>query len=177
MTDHADLHYNKIWAFFAVATTTVMTILITLSYLKERPAEGWTDYDLLYFCMAAIFCIGLAVYFLMNYLIPAIKKQSAVVINADCIIDNINNITIKWQDVKEVGRITGRYSNFILIYLNDPKIITDETNNIYKKLMYAWYKIFYGTPIVISTQFISGNTFDLLNMFLPFLDRQRQVTA
>lgn len=177
MKDQVDIHYNKIWAFFCAITPIVMTTLIILSFLKEVPFGGWNTFEILYYSMAGLVCAGSAIYFLNEYFIPALKRKSAVVINEDCITDNIKNIEIKWNNVIEVGRFTSRYSNYILIFMDNPKEITGQTNNIFKKLMYAYNKLVYGTPIVISMQFISGNTFDTLGLFLPFLEKQKELTT
>ena len=100
-----------------------------------------------------------------------------MVINADVIVDNIKNITIKWEDVKNVRSLTSRNSSYILIYMNNPQEVISSTNNWIKKLIYFYKKLLYGTPVVISTRFISGNNFDILNQFLPFLHKQKQLTT
>ena len=177
MKDQTVIHYNTIFSLFIVIALLGITTLATLAFINDGLTIGLDTYDLLFFSIGGIGGFGLAIYFLIVYLIPAIKKQSAVVINIDCICDNMKHITIRWDNVKDVGRFGSRYSNFILIYLNDPKEITGLTNNSFKKLMYLYNKLVYGTPIVISTQFLSGNDYEILALFLPFLNTQTQVTT
>ena len=177
MKNQVDLHYNTFFILIITAATTLMTTLAVYGCFTEVPSVEITGYDVLYFILAGLCCFGLTVYLLKVYLIPALKHQNAVVINADVIVDNIKNITIKWEDVKNVRSLTSRNSSYILIYMNNPQEVISSTNNWIKKLIYFYKKLLYGTPVVISTRFISGNNFDILNQFLPFLHKQKQLTT
>ena len=172
MTDQVDIHYSKTFAYFALVIMTGLVSLLTFTVLTNDSTK-WKDNGLFYLGILDLLCIGLTIYLIKKYLIPAIKKQVAISLNKDCIIDNIRHNTIRWDNIKLIRNVSNRSSSFIAIDLNDSKEITGQTNNIFKKILFANNTFFYGTPILISTQFLEGNNKDLLNEFLSFFERQK----
>ena len=172
MTDHIDIPYSKTFAYFALVIMAGLISLLTITVLNDDPIK-WKGNGLLYLGIMDILCFILTLYLIIKYLIPATKKQIAVTINNDYIIDNIRNNKIKWENVKAIRSVSSRSSSFIAIDLDNSQEITGETNNVIKKILFASNKFFYGTPILISTQFLEGSTKDLLKLFLSFFERQK----
>ena len=172
MTDHIDIPYSKTFAYFALVIMAGLISLLTFTVLTGDPIK-WKGNGLFYLGIMDILCFILTNYLIVKYLIPAIKRQIAVTINNDYIIDNIRNNKIMWDNVKTIRSVSSRNSKFIAIDLNKPQEITCQTNNVFKKILFANNKFFYGTPVLISTQFLEGSNKDLLNSFLLFFDRQK----
>jgi len=172
MTDHIDIPYSKTFAYFALVIMAGLISLLTFTVLTGDPIK-WKGDGLFYLGIMDILCFILTLYLIIKYLIPATKKQIAVSINNDYIIDNIRNNKIKWENVKAIRSVSSRSSSFIAIDLSNSQEITCQTNNIFKKILFASNKFFYGTPVLISTQFLEGSNKDLINSFLSFFDKQK----
>jgi len=172
MTDQIEIQYSKTFAYFALIIMVGIISLLTFTVLTGDPIK-WKGNGLFYLGIMDVLCFCLTVYLIIKYLIPAVKRQTAILINDSCIIDHIRNNTIQWTNVKAIRNISSRSSNFIAIDLNNSKEITSQTNNLFKKILYINNKLFYGTPILISTQYLEGSSQDLLKLFVSFFNRQK----
>jgi hypothetical protein len=171
MNDTVEIRYSKAYAYFALI---LMTALISFStYLVlSSGTEKWKGNSLIFLSVFALLLFSLTIYLIVSYLIPAVKGQNAIILNTDFIIDNIRNNKISWNNVKEIRSINGR-ANFVAINLIDNSEVTCQTKNIFKKILYANNKIFYGTPILIPTQFVDGSNEEIMNIFFSFFQQTR----
>ena len=112
----------------------------------------------------------------MKYFIPAINGRTAVRLNNQGIIDNVRNNTIEWDNVKEIRLVNSRGTNFIAIDLIDNKALTSQTRNIFKKILFLNNQFFYGTPVLIATQFLSGDGKDIFNIVTNYFRKTKNCT-
>ena len=171
-TDQVDIPYSKTFAFFAFLIMVGIISFLTFIVLTDNPIK-WKGNGLFYLGIMDTICFLLTIYLTIKYLIPSIKRQTALHIDNNFIIDNIRHNKISWANVKEIRSGSFKSSNYIAIILKDTSKLSSPTKNIFKKILFANNRFFYGTPILIPTQFLEGNCDEILNQFLPFIERQK----
>jgi hypothetical protein len=171
MNDTVELRYSRAYAYTALVLMLVLISFLTYLVLSSG-TEKWERNTLYFLTTFAVLLFSLTIYLIVRYLIPAIKRQNAIILNNDFIVDNIRNNKISWNNVKEIRSINGR-ANFVAINLIDNSEVTCQTKNIFKKILYANNKIFYGTPILIPTQFVDGSNEEIMNIFFSFFQQTR----
>jgi hypothetical protein len=150
----------------------MIALISFLTYLVlSSGTEKWKG-SLIFLSVFALLLFSLTIYLIVRYLIPAVKGQNAIILNNDFIIDNIRNNKISWNNVREIRSINSR-ANFIAIDLINNSKVTSQTKNIFKKILYSNNKIFYGTPILIPTQFVEGSNKEIMNIFFAFFQQTR----
>ena len=80
-------------------------------------------------------------------------KSAGLTINDNGIIDNTNFASvglIKWEDIKKIKSDKLASTDFILIYVKNPKAYLEKTTFIKRKLMLGNMKM-YGTPLSLSS--------------------------
>ena len=103
-----------------------------------------------------------SIYFIYKILIPALFGKIALELTNEDIIDHMNNRVIKWSNVKNTRKITfSALSTGIAIELFDKTQFTDQLNSIQKPFFYIT-DIFYGTPLIMAFQYISGDNSEIL---------------
>ena len=113
----------------------------------------------IYFC---ILVGGGLIFFTYKLLIPTILGTYALEVTKEEIIDNINNRVIKWNNVKGIRKILLKGSaSGVAIDLFDQTELTQQLNFIQRPLCYVT-DIFYGTPLTMSFQYISGDNSEIL---------------
>ena len=113
----------------------------------------------IYFCI--LIGVGIIV-FTYKLIIPTILGKYALEVTKDEIIDNINNRIIKWNNVKGIRKIILKgTASGLAIDLFDQKELTQQLNFIQRMLCYVT-NIFYGTPLTMSFQYISGDNSQIL---------------
>ena len=164
MSNVINIPFNKTFTLLALIVLTGLFMFLAYALLNvPRPYE--IVQGLVVLLSLNVFCLFLVIYFIKKYCIPTMNGQPAVSLNSQGIIDNIRNNTIEWDNVKGIRFVTNRGTNFIAIDLIDNKAATSQTRNIFKKLLFLSNKFFYGTPILIATQFLNGdgkNIFDII---------------
>lgn len=171
MNETVEIHYSKGFAYFAPIVMMGLISFLTYIVLTDDPTK-WKGRGLVYLIVIAIILLTLTFYLILKYLIPALKGQNALVLNDELIIDNISNNVIKWDNVSGIRSLNSRGSNFIAIDLINSLEVTQPTRNILKKISYANNKFFYGTPILIPTQFLEGSDKKLIEIFLSFFQQR-----
>ena len=171
MNETVEIHYSRAFAYFAFIL--LIALISFLTYLvMSGDAERWRGNGLIFLGVFAFLLLSLTIYLISKYLIPAAKNQNAIILNSGFIIDNIRNDKISWNNVRDIRSINGR-ANFIAIDLINNSEVTHQTKNIFKKILYANNKIFYGTPILIPTQFVDGSNKEIMNIFFAFFQQTR----
>jgi len=171
MNDTVEIHYSRAYAYYALILMTALISFLTYLVLSSDPGK-WKGNSLIFLSLFALLLFLLTIYLIVKYLIPAAKKQNAIILNSDFIIDNIRNDKISWNNVKEIRSINGR-AKFIAIDLINNSEVTNQTKNIFKKILYINNKTFYGTPILIPTQFVDGSNEEIMNIFFSFFHQTR----
>jgi len=97
----------------------------------------------------------------LKYLLPALFGQTILELTKDKIIDRVNNRVVTWKNVKAIRKVKFRYSSGVAIELFDKTELTDHLNFIEKPFSYIT-DIFYGTPLVIAFQYVSGGNSEIL---------------
>jgi len=90
------------------------------------------------------------------------KGVPALVITENGIIDNINNLSVKWSDILEIY-ITkeGRFAGNLVINLNHPEEFFGKTRLRFK--IYKIRKYFTSADIAIKLSFVKGKNEDIVN--------------
>jgi hypothetical protein len=171
MNETMEIRYSRAYAYFALIVMIALISFLTYLVLSSG-TEKWKGNSLIFLSMFGLLLFLLTIYLIVRYLIPAVKRQNAIILNNDFIIDNIRNNKISWNNVREIRSINGR-ANFIAIDLINNSEVTCQTKNIFKKILYANNKIFYGTPILIPTQFVDGSSIEIMNIFFSFFQQTR----
>ncbi len=86
------------------------------------------------------------------------KKSPGFIISDKGIIDNSSNINIgliPWKEITEIELITVRGYKFIVIHVEDNDNLIN--GNLLKKALLSFYKFYYQSPIVISTNTLEIN--------------------
>jgi len=171
MNDTAEIYYSRAYAYFALIIMVGLTSFLTYIVLTED-AKKWKGSGLVYLAGFALLLLFSSIYIIVRYLIPAVTKKSAIILNSEFIIDKLRNNKIPWNNVREIRSIYGP-ANFIAIDLINKREVTHQTKNIFKKILYVNNNLIYGTPILIPTQFIEGSNKELMEVFLSFFKRTR----
>ena len=172
MDETVEIHYSKPFAYFSILIMIGLLSFLTYLVLNMDPSK-WKGERLMYFSISGLILLALIGYEVIKFLIPAIKNQSAIILNNEFIINNVGNIIISWNNVKEIRSIKSR-ANFIAIDLINNRNVTSQTKNIFKKVLYANNKFFYGTLILISTQFLEGSSEEISSIFFLFFQQTRK---
>ena len=171
MSEPIKIKYSKQMAYFSIIIMLLLIILITYTILNTN-FKNWRPYSLYYIESIDLLCFGITINLIANYLIPSIKESIALTIDKENIIDNIRNVTVKWDNVRAIRLVQTRGDLQIAIDLNNPKEITNQTNNIFKKVRYAYNNLFYKTPILVSVQYIEISINELFNSISYYFDER-----
>ena len=146
-----------------------LSLFITI----KQDTSKLTQNGLFFLVAFNLFATLMIFYSITKYLLPAIKGDNAVVLNNDCITDNIRKNIVNWNDIERIRMTSGKGSSFIAIDLKNNSEVISQTKNFLKKLLYWNNKFFFGTPILIPTQFLEGSNQEILTLISNYFDRQK----
>jgi len=158
MGDIVQFRYNKEFAY-----STTILLIVLLSFLAFRTFQLRGD-DLLILLSFDGFLALLILFVIGKYLVPAIRRKTALELNELSIVDLVRHRVINWDNVRSVRLITlyGAFTPGIAIDLVDKKIFFQEKNS-FQSLIAKVVDFSYKTPCVIPLQYISG---DIKEIFL-----------
>ncbi|UKB85377.1 hypothetical protein LF887_07055 [Chryseobacterium sp. MEBOG06] len=100
-------------------------------------------------------------------------KNIGIIVNEEGIIDNSSFVgvgLIKWEDVISIEKSNVASTNFLLIKVKNPEYYINISTGIKSKLLAGNYKS-YGTPISISSNFISCSFTQLEDIILNSFEK------
>jgi hypothetical protein len=108
------------------------------------------------------------------YIIPLnikiITGAPAMILTSDCLIDNLSNRSINWNNISEIKIIEGSYKSFdkLVINLKHPG---DYFNTPVKRLLYRLKQLFTANDIGIMVNLIAGSNEDILSGIHAYWDK------
>ena len=105
-------------------------------------------------------------------------KSAGLIINDNGIIDNTNFASvglIKWEDIKKIKSDKLASSDFMLIYVKNPKAYLEKATFIKRKLMQGNMKM-YGTPLSLTSLSIKCDYKYLATLIDEKFSEYKQVT-
>lgn len=173
MTNRIEIPFSKGFAIFGTLFLTGFVILFSYKYFYEDP-RAMSNNDWLILVVLDTLSAGTCIYFIFKFLIPALKGHPAIIIEKDTITDYVRNNSISWEDVK--GFRLGSFGsfNYIGIELKEDNAFINQKRNVFKKLLMVNNRFFYGTPLLIPTQYVAGSDKKLLALFINYLETRQK---
>jgi hypothetical protein len=104
----------------------------------------------------------------IKYLIPGLIGKVAIELNNEGIIENIRNRQIAWNNISGIRLVYSKSKASIAIDIIDESLIIYKSRNIFQKPLAAVAKTFWGTPVLISTQYIEGKNSAILEQIQTY---------
>jgi hypothetical protein len=161
--------YNKAFSYSAVTgLLLIITLFLIRSFQLQDPAQTRI---LIYAGSLILIILGFTVF---KYLIPSIKRNSALELNEFSLIDHVRNREVYWNNIRGI-----RLINFFLnggsglaIDLIDKKIFIS-TLSTGQSFLCRMNNFSFGTPLVIPLQYISGNNNDIYEAVKYFYEKRK----
>lgn len=138
---------------FSAGTILLMLLLMLLllrNVIKANVLLTWVIFG--FFAAIFVFMLGLL---FVKRLVPAVKGNIAMELNEEVLIDYIRNITINWNDIRDIKLIRGRSASTIRV---DLKWESD-----------------YGSQISIPLRWIKGKDADIYKVVMKYLKQAQTV--
>jgi hypothetical protein len=168
MTDNYSTKFKFDLLSAFIAGMGLCLVFIFFVYKTSTIADIQNERTLV-FCDFAV-GLGLA-YFLYKYLLPALSGQTILELTKEKIIDHVNNRAVTWKNVKAIRKVRFGKSSGIAIELFDKTELTDYLDFIQKPLCYI-EDIFYGTPLIIAFQYVSGSNTEIFSAIENYFMRK-----
>jgi hypothetical protein len=167
------LPYSKILCF--IYTIFLITLFLFTSWSLVFGALSKKDYLPLF--IFDILYLASAIFIVKHYLIPAMKGKSALELNEQGIVNNIDRYKIEWSNISAI-QYEGLWSKkLIVIQLKDDKILFSQTRNIFKKFAFRINLAFTGYPIIVRTTFIKGKKSEVYKTILCYFKKINEVES
>jgi len=169
LMDVVQFRYNQ---SFAYSTIILLCILLGILVFRTSQFNG-EDFTIL-FCFDSFFFL-LVLLVLIKYLIPAIRKKTALELNEHSIVDLIRNRSANWDNVSGVRliRIYRVLTPGIAVDLIDKNLFWTERTPI-QKLISKISDVSYKTPFIIPLQYISGDTAHIFETVKDYQHRYKK---
>jgi hypothetical protein len=140
---------------YSLGTIILMIILMLLLFLNVVGANNkiaWVIYGI--FMFVFLFLLALLV---IRRLIPALKGNIVLELDEQGISDYITDVSIGWNDIKEIDLIRGRSASTLRIRLK--------------------WESDYGNEIAIPLRWIKGKDREIYDMVIDYFERDATNTA
>ena len=115
-------------------------------------------------------------YLRKRFFLPALKNEPALELNNDEIIYFIRDQSVRWSNIKNIRKLTFKNSLGIAVMLVDKNEFMQD-KIVLQKTGYFFSTLFYGTPVVISLQYIAGNDKDILQTEQKYFQEKQTSTG
>jgi hypothetical protein len=168
MNESMKFPFSKFHSLFAfvVISTLIITPIPNMIYFYDL-------HQLIDVLLISLFDLSLLIIFfyaLIKFIIPTLKSEIALEINKTGIYSKVNKINVTWDKVDDLGFFTGRYSDFIAIYLKDKKGYTSQIKNPFKRFLMLSSNLLYSTPLILQTVSIKGKDKEIFQIAKQYLD-------
>jgi len=133
----------------SIATVLMMVVLMTLIFSNIAAINSvmiWIVYGI-----STVVFLLLITLLIIKRLIPALKGDIALEVSNEGIVDYIRNVSIAWDDIKEISLIRGRSASTMRV---DLKWESD-----------------YGNQIAIPLRWVKGKDTEIFNTVLACFER------
>jgi hypothetical protein len=135
---------------FSLATILLMVILMWLLFSNARGANSTISWAVYGVC--ALLFFSLLSLLVIKRLIPALKGDVALELDADGISDYIRDISVNWIDIEDISLIPGRSASMLRIDLK--------------------WESEYGKQINLPLRWIKGKDADIYDMVMAYFNRE-----
>ncbi|MFT3936705.1 MAG: STM3941 family protein [Chitinophagaceae bacterium] len=170
MSTTIQFKYNKGFAYIMTIVLLLLCIVFILNayFIKVNTVKS------------ALLFSGFMPFLFLFYLrkrffLPALKNEPALELNNNEIIYFIKNQSVPWSNVKSIRQLTFKNSLGIAVVLVDKNEFMQDKTAL-QKAGYFFSNLFYGTPIVISLQYIAGKDKDILQTVQKYFE-EKQASA
>ncbi len=166
MKDTVLIKYSKISSWFGLIFIIGLIYMSYSSFIKFYQNNETINWILIV-CFDSM--LILFIYFLIiKYLIPGLTGKVAIELNNVGIIENIRKRQMTWDNISRIRLVYSKSNVFIAIDLIDDSLVIYKSKNIFQKPLAFIAKSFYGTQILISTQYIQGKNSDILKQIQTY---------
>ena len=168
MGDIIQIRYNK---SFAYSTTTLLSILFSFLAFRTFQLNGDDLWIMLSF--DAFFALFILVV-VIKYLVPAIRRRTALELNEHAIIDLVGHRVATWGNIRSIRLITlyGVLTPGIAVELVDKEMFLQKLNRFQKPLAKI-IQLSYKTPFIIPLHYISGDIKEIFTIVDNYLQRSK----
>jgi hypothetical protein len=135
---------------FSLGTILLMLILMWLLFSNARAANSTISWAVYGIC--ALLFISLLSLLVIKRLIPALKGDIALELDAEDISDYIRDISVNWIDIEDISLIPGRSASMLRIDLK--------------------WESEYGKQINLPLRWVKGKDTDIYDMALAYFNRE-----
>lgn len=117
--------------------------------------------------LVTLLFFGAAALFLLR---PLVARSPGLILNQDGFIDYSSALAagfVPWEEVAEIGSSSHRGNQFISVVLNDPHQYI-ASQNLFRRGVMSMNKVFFRTPIQISTNVLDISFPKLQNLFREY---------
>ncbi|GAA4336630.1 hypothetical protein GCM10023149_45630 [Mucilaginibacter gynuensis] len=137
--------YSKFMACALAVAEIGLLAAYSYSYRKDLTAHTWTPY------VAGFIMAGILLTIIYRNVVPAFKNAVALEMNEHQLINNTDNRTLDWTEIKKIHLFD---SGVISIELHDAEALRPVTMLGY--LPYGLSKLMYRSPLVIGTRMLNN---------------------
>jgi hypothetical protein len=135
---------------FSLGTILLMVILMWLLFSNARGANSTISWAVYGICTFLFF--SLVTLLVIKRLIPALKGDIALELDAEGISDYIRDISVNWIDIEDISLIPGRSASMLRIDLK--------------------WESEYGKQINLPLRWVKGKDTDIYDMALAYFNRE-----
>lgn len=135
---------------FSLGTILLMVILMWLLFANVRGANStlsWAVHGI-----SAFLFLSLLTLLIVKRLIPALKGDIALELDAEGISDYIRDISVNWIDIEDINLIPGRSASMLRIDLK--------------------WESEYGKQINLPLRWVKGKDADIYDMVMAYFNRE-----
>jgi hypothetical protein len=137
--------YSLKFSVGAIVLMIVLMLLLLFNVMSANNTLAWSVFGVFLFFF--LFMVTLLV---TQRLVPALKGNTALQLDDEGISDYIRDVSINWEDIKEISLVRGRSASTIVIYL---KFESD-----------------HGSMITIHLRWVKGNDSEIHDNILAYFE-------
>jgi len=149
----------------------VLSIVLLLCLKQAFPPSGVPNKVPLVLSIGS--AIGL-IFLSYKVLVPALFDRTALELNGEQMVNNISKLTIKWNNVKSIRQVRFGASakGGVAIDLLNTSAFTNHLNLVQMPFCYIT-DVFYGTPLVMDLEYISGKRSEIFDAMQSCLHKTK----
>lgn len=112
MFEPTQYQYSLKFSVGAIALMIILMLLLLTNTIAANNVFGWGIFGVF-----MLFFLFMVVLLIMKRLVPAIKGDIALQVDDEGVSDYIRDISIGWEDIKEINLVRGRSASTMQIFL------------------------------------------------------------